>query len=161
MEQVLRSYARPVTEGWQLCPRERARRRAADLARVRAAIRSLGQRLGFRVAGDLPLRWLHADGREVMRFYPSVLARGEPLLREPPPAEAVLVLPASRASLWLCKVRRDPRLQAALRPGRWAAMKFRHILALARRVQGWEDWLALRDTDPFGDQPVQPPLWSL
>ncbi len=157
VEALLAHYAQRDAEGkWRLREAERPQARAADLAEIRGLIRRLGERLGYTVRGDLPLRW-EEEGREVARFYPAALARTAPLLQSPPPGEAYLVLPGSRAPLWRAKVAQDPRLQQAL-AGPWRVLKFRHLRRLAREVHRREDWLRLRDLDPMEHQDAQLPL---
>ncbi len=150
---ILEHYAEASPQGWHLRSTERPQARAADLAEIRGLIRTLGQRLGYLVRGDLPLYW-EEGGREVARFYPSYLARTAPLLQRPPPGEAYLVLPGSRAPLWLLKVSQDPRLQRALE-GPWRVLKFRHLRRLAREVTSRAHWQRLRDLDPMEHQEDQ------
>ena len=153
---LLDHYARSGPQGWSLRPEEHPRPRAADLAAVRGLLRTLGQRFGYTVRGDLPLVWEH-QGQEVARFYPTTLARTAPLLQSRPTARAYLVLPGSRSALWLFKVNRDPRLQEALQ-GPWRVLKFRHLRRLAQEAQTWEDWLRLEALDPPEHQDAQLPL---
>ncbi len=153
LHRLLEHYAHAAPEGWQLRPEEHPSRRASDLAEMRGLLRTLGERLGCVVRGDLPLRW-EQDGREVARFYPTYLARIAPLLQAVPPGEAYLVLPGSRVALWLFKADRDPRVRQALQQ-RWRVLKFRHLRRLAQEVKTWADWQRLRDLDPPEHQDAQ------
>lgn len=132
LEAVLQSYAVQQDGLWQLAAEDQPRQRRADLAEMRAALRTLGERLGFAVQEDegQPLRWLRG-GETVFNFHIIASALlGEVLLPAATPAHnSLVVLPGRRAPLALFKLERDPRLTQAAEDG-WRFLKFRAVRRL-------------------------------
>jgi hypothetical protein len=147
----LESYGEQVDDGpgWKLRPQEAAGLRSADLQEVHSHLESLGARLGFGVSGQEPMLW--KEGEQAYSFFVLATAEiGEILLRAGQnPQRSFLVLPGGRANLVHFKLRRDPRLQAAMDAG-WRFLKFRHVRRLV------DSALLTRDTldDQFGLDPL-------
>jgi hypothetical protein len=84
------------------------------------------------VAGANPQEW-REEGQIVYLFAViSSAVISSHLLGPPLPARRrFLVLPGGRAGLVAFKLRRDPRLRAAMASGNWIVVKFRHIRRMA------------------------------
>ena len=125
----LSSYAQRVdAEVWQLRPEDASAERAKELEAIQAELRALAVRHGYDVAGANPQEW-REEGQIVYLFavISSAVISGY-LLGPPLPARRrFLVLPGGRAGLVAFKLRRDPRLRAAMASGNWIVVKFRHI----------------------------------
>lgn len=155
---VLESYAQPVSgqpHHWQLRPEDEPARRRADLNEASRSLKQIGEKMGYRVDGEQPIRWLNKKGEPVYLFYLLASSIISPYLFQPqtaPPQRCVLVLPGGRTGLLGYKFRRDPRLNEAYQRG-WRLLKFRHLRYLSEyphlSVGQWEDLLS-------GD----PPQWE-
>jgi hypothetical protein len=131
------SYAVKNEAGlWQLREEDASLARLEELQAVQSEIRSLAIRLGYSVAGANPQEWREA-GQTVYLFAATTSAFISDYLFEPllPAHRRFLVLPGGRGSLAAFKLRRDPRLRAALRRGNWVILKFRHIRQMAEDLQ--------------------------
>ncbi len=161
MQAVLQSYAVEQDGLWQLAPEDQPRQRRADLAEMRAALRSLGQRLGYSIdeGEDAPLRWLR-NGEPVFNFYVIASALlSEVILRAATPAHnSLVVLPGRRAPLALFKLQRDPRLAQAVDDG-WRFLKFRAVRRLlAAEALTAESIADAARLDPLTVDALQAPL---
>lgn len=147
---VLESYAQPVSGQphlWQLRPEDLPARRRADLTSAARSLKDIGEKMGYRVDGDQPIRWLTEKGEPVYLFYLLASSIISPYVFQPqsaPPQGCVLVLPGGRTGLLGYKLRRDPRLNEAYQKG-WRLLKFRHLRYLSEyphlSVGQWEDLL--------------------
>jgi hypothetical protein len=147
---VLESYAQPVSGQphlWQLRPEDLPARRRADLTSAARSLKDIGEKMGYRVDGDQPIRWLTEKGEPVYLFYLLASSIISPYVFQPqsaPPQRCVLVLPGGRTGLLGYKLRRDPRLNEAYQKG-WRLLKFRHLRYLSEyphlSVGQWEDLL--------------------
>lgn len=129
----LSSYAQRVdAEVWQLRPEDASAERAKELEAIQAELRALAVRHGYDVAGANPQEW-REDGQTVYLFAViSSAVISSHLLGPPLPARrSFLVLPGGRAGLVAFKLRRDPRLRAAMVSRNWIVVKFRHIRRMA------------------------------
>lgn len=156
---VLDSYAEQTDDGLRLGEADQPRKRRADLAEMRAALTTLGKRLGYAVTGTAPLRWEN-KGETIFCFYVIASAViGEILLKEKTPAEkSIVVLPGHRAQLAMHKVERDPRLAEALNAG-WRFLKYRYVRRLAENESLTSESLVdLLDLDPLTLEKLQAPL---
>ncbi|MEX1247044.1 MAG: hypothetical protein WEA61_01060 [Anaerolineales bacterium] len=156
----LQSYGEGDNGHWRIAPSEQPGSRRKDLREIRAALGSLGQRLGYSVAGEDAVIWREADGKQAVSFYPiasSVL--GDLLLKaETPPSQSVVVVPGRRAALALYKIERDPRLRQAIEDG-WRFIKFRHVRRLAENLSlTRESFTDLLELDPLTLEQAQAPL---
>jgi DNA-directed RNA polymerase subunit RPC12/RpoP len=150
----LASYAEPFpndTETWQLRSQENPSNRRIDLDSARDMLVKCANRLGYKTSGENPLLWLFEKGQPAYIFYflaSSIISRFIIHEPAPPPAQNVLVLPASRSRLIVEKLRRNPSLAQALSTN-WHFLKLRHIRLLADRsdltIQLWQELL---DSDP-------------
>jgi hypothetical protein len=128
------SYAYKLESGqWQLRPEEAPASRAQESQAIQAELRALAARHGFSVAGANPQEWRDESGRTIYLFAVITSAVfSTHVLGAPGPAERrFVVLPGGRAGLAGFKLRRDPRLRAAMAAGRWALLKFRHVRRMA------------------------------
>lgn len=130
----LNSYGQKTeSEAWQLRPEETSATRAQESQAIQAELRALATRQGFTVAGGNPQEWRDETGQTLYLFAtvtsavistqifaPTILAH-----------RRFVVLPGSRAGLAGFKLRRDPRLRAAMLAGRWALLKFRQVRGMA------------------------------
>ncbi|MBI4772282.1 MAG: hypothetical protein HY784_18130, partial [Chloroflexi bacterium] len=143
----LSSYAHRISpETWQLRPEDASAARAKELESIQAELRALAVRLAYDVAGANPQEW-REEGQTIYLFavITSAVFSGyvlgrrfeDPLseMRERPIRRRFLVLPGGRSGLAAFKLRRDPRLHAALREGNWQIIKFRHVRRMAGDVQ--------------------------
>lgn len=147
---VLESYAQPVSgqpHYWQLRPEDDPARRRADLNNASRSLQEIGEKMGYRVDGKQPVRWLNEKGEPVYLFYLLASSIISPYVFQPqsvPPQRCVLVLPGGRTGLLGYKLRRDPRLNEAYQKG-WRLLKFRHLRYLSEyphlSVGQWEDLL--------------------
>jgi hypothetical protein len=132
VQAVLDSYA--VQEGgrWQLRPEDRAAARRAELGRMAALLRGIGERLGYAVEqpNETTCLWSEA-GKPVRVFYLLASALVGRVLAENqyPVKDCLLALPGGRAGLLAYKQTRDPKLRRDL--ANWRILKFRLLRALA------------------------------
>lgn len=132
VQAVLDSYAWQQGGGWQLRPEDRAAARRAELSRMVALLRSIGERLEYAVEqpAETVLLWLEA-GQPARMFYLLASALVGKVLAENRYAveKCLLVIPGGRAGLLAYKQARDPTLRRAL--SGWRIVKFRLLRALA------------------------------
>jgi len=163
----LDSYAEPVANqpgAWRLRAGESPAERRADLHAMRAALLQIGRQLGYHPAemGETTVIWEPDWAFYLMAS--SIISR---FVLSPTPGTArrrVLVLPGSRSRLLTFKLRRDPRLAAALRG--WRILKFRHLRAIAQQLSGQPQvdpnaWEQMLDQDPLTDEATQMPLFHI
>ncbi len=130
----LNSYAQRVQgDAWQLRPEDASAARTQELQSIQAELRALAARQGYSVAGANPQEW-REDGQAIYLF--AVITSGvvssyffNP--QSPQARRRFLVMPGGRASLVEFKLRRDPRLRAAMPAGGWQFLKFRHVRRMA------------------------------
>lgn len=137
---------------WNLAKQEHPAARRADVKAAADLLIQTAVRLGYEAAGDNPITWQSKDGKPAFIFYlmaSSQISRFVFQLQPVPPSRCVLVLPGSRSLLLNLKLRRDPRLNAAVESG-WHTLKFRHLRQLAEKSnltpKVWEEML---DGDPI------------
>ncbi len=133
----LSSYAQRVgAEVWQLRPEDASAERAKELEAIQAELRALAVRHGYDVAGANPQEW-REDGQTIYLFavISSAVISSHLLGPQLPARRRFLVLPGGRAGLVAFKLRRDPRLRAAMVSGNWIVVKFRHIRRMASDAQ--------------------------
>ena len=168
---------------WRLRPGDTPAQRKTDLHQLREALSDIGRRLGFspRVESETLVSWQQANNgpsAPVWRFSlmaSSIVSRyvlaagisaanssgaadssganssGEPSADG---VQRVLVLPGGRARLLAYKLRRDPRLAAALTG--WRILKFRHLRYIAARPElDLAAWQALLAEDPLTEEATQ------
>jgi hypothetical protein len=139
----LGSYAQEIgPHTWQLRPEDASAARAKELESIQAELRTLAVRHGYDVAGANPQEW-RDEGQTayVFALITSAVFSGhflgrratDPLsvARMTPARRRFLVLPGGRAGLVAYKLRRDPRLLAAMQEGNWQILKFRHVRRMA------------------------------
>jgi len=124
----LHSHAQRLAgERWQAHSADWPEQRAQETHALQAELRTLAARLGYEVRGDNPQYW-HEAGEGVYCFMVSPLASLGLAVRAPFSApSSFLVVPGGRAELIAYKLRRDPRLRAALLLQRWQIIKFSQI----------------------------------
>lgn len=137
--------------------------RGAETRQIRGLLRQLGERLRFQVhqdeTGDIV--WADAGTSLFLFRCTTTAALGPHLLAEQPPSPARrhLVLPGGRAALAALKLKRDPRLQAAVKRDHWVFIKFRHLRRMAAEIQQRADIEVYLGLDPIVEQgQVQIPL---
>ena len=129
------SYGRFEGGVWRLREEDRPDRRAEELRTLREELKTLGQRLGFRVGEGKgwDIRWREGRRDAYLFVLSSTAALGRHLLRGPQIPEGAhpcLVFPGGRAELLARKLRRDPRLAHAAAEKGWHFIKFRHLRRL-------------------------------
>jgi hypothetical protein len=150
----LQSYAEPELqdpEAWHLRKTEWPATRKEDLRIIQHGLGELGQKLGYTVAGELPLTWQSKSGVPEYHFFSlasAVISRHVYQAQALPPERCILVIPGSRVNLILYKLRRDPRLAQAVNAG-WRFMKFRMVRQmLDLPAFNTESFIANLTTDP-------------
>ncbi len=133
IEACLTSYAHSLAPGlWQMRPEDASVARAEELHAIQAQLRALGVRQGYTLAGANPLEWREAEQVVYTFALLTTAIISYPVFAEQPPAQRrFLALPGGRAGLAAFKLRRDPRLRAAVGAGNWVILKFRHIRRMA------------------------------
>lgn len=155
---ILESYTEPDPDQpgvLQLRAQDSAAARREDLADARRRLLALAEQMGLSAKDGTPLIWQDSSGKALYSFY--LLASGL-LARHVDSAqvegEGVLVFPGSRSGLIEFKLRRDPRLRAAL--SGWHLLKYRHLRLLAERVEmNLSLWQSMLDSDPPGWEGVR------
>jgi hypothetical protein len=154
IEACLTSYGETVGNQamlWHLTAQEQPAARRGDLKSAATLLSRLAGELGYKASGDEPIQWQDKAGQPVFLFYVMASSQISRFVLEEqplPPRQCVLVLPGSRSSLLNLKLRRDPRLNAAVEAG-WHILKFRHL----RQLAGMKNlthglWDELLDGDP-------------
>lgn len=134
----LSSYGQEVDSGhWRLRPEDASASRAQESQAIQAELRALATRHGFTVAGANPQEWRDVTGQTLYLFAIITSAVFSTHIVAPtlPAERRFVVLPGGRAGLAGFKLRRDPRLREAMRAGRWAFLKFRHVRRMAADAQ--------------------------
>lgn len=129
------SYGRFEDGVWRLREEDKPDRRAEELRTLREELKTLGQRLGFRVGEGKgrDIRWREGRRDVYLFILSSTAALGRYLLHGPQIPEGAhpcLVFPGGRAELLARKLRRDPRLARAAAEKGWHFIKFRHLRRL-------------------------------
>lgn len=148
---------------WNLAEREKPAARRADVNAAADLLIQTAACLGFEAAGENPITWQSKDGKPAFIFYLMASSQISRFVFEPQPVQpsrCVLVLPGGRSLLLNLKLRRDPRLNAAVETG-WHTLKFRHLRQLAGKTNltqaVWEEML---DGDPIrGEEASQPAMF--
>ncbi len=150
----LNSYAQKLESGqWQLRPEEASAARAQESQSIQAKLRALATRQGLAVAGANPQEWRDESGQTLYLFaiITSAVFSTQVFAPVSPAQRRFVVLPGGRAGLAGFKLRRDPRLRAAMLAGRWAFLKFRHVRRMVADL-----FLTRTTLEPaFGADPVE------
>jgi hypothetical protein len=129
----LQSYAREVERDvWQLRPEDAASARALELDAILAQLRVLAVRHAFDVVDTNPQAW--REGGETVYLFAVTTTAALSARWLGPQLHArrrFLVLPGGRAELAAFKLRRDPRLKAAMQRHDWVILKFRQVRQMA------------------------------
>jgi hypothetical protein len=155
----LHSYAHPAGNSlWTLRPEDYEEARVTDCHEVINVLRQLGQKLGYSVSSDEPIRWIAMDGQTVYAFRVSEMASWGWEHMELDESALTMVIPGGRSGLVAEKARRDPRVREWMEtPGR--VIKFRHVRRLASETNLNVGNLAERIAiDPPERQDPQMPL---
>ncbi|MEP7358333.1 MAG: hypothetical protein ABI847_13890, partial [Anaerolineales bacterium] len=127
----LSAYAVQDSSGlWQLRPEDLPAARAEEQASLLTALRTLAARQGFDATDGNPQVWREpCEAAADFQFVVLTSAVISPYLLEgiEMTGQRFLVLPGGRAGLVEAKLRRDPRLRAALQNGNWTLVKYRQI----------------------------------
>jgi hypothetical protein len=133
----LQSYAREVAhEVWQLRPEDAASARALELDAILAQLRVLAMRHAFDVVDTNPQAW--REGGETVYLFAVTTTAALSARWLGPRLHArrrFLVLPGGRAELAAFKLRRDPRLKAAMLRDDWVILKFRQVRQMTANTQ--------------------------
>jgi hypothetical protein len=128
---VLESYGVEEKGRWRMRDEDRASMRRAELERMAGLVKTIGERLDYKVEQPAPNICVWKEKRKTARvFYLLASAvTGRILAENPYPLEkCLLVLPGGRAGLLAYKETRDPRLRAQLQG--WTIVKFRLLRSL-------------------------------
>ena len=154
IEACLASYGETVGNQpmlWHLAEQEKPAVRRKDVKSAVALLSRLAGELGYTTSGDEPILWQDKSGKSLYLFYVMASSQISRCVLEEqslPPGQCVLVMPGSRSSLLTVKLRRDPRLNAAVESG-WHILKFRHLRQLAEMKNITHAlWEELLDGDP-------------
>jgi len=133
----LQSYAREVSADlWQLRPEDAGATRALEVDAILAQLRMLAVRHAFDVVDTNPQAWREGGETTYLFAVTTSAALGThwlgPRLRA---RRRFLVLPGGRAELAAFKLRRDPRLKAAMSKDDWIILKFRQVRQMAANTQ--------------------------
>jgi hypothetical protein len=150
----LESYGETVSNQpmlWRLSSQEQPDIRRADLKSAATLLARLAESLEVQISGEDPIIWQDKNGKPVYLFYliaSSAISRYVLQPQSLPANRCVLVMPGGRSTLLSLKLRRDPRLNAAVEAG-WHILKFRHL----RQLAGMNNlthalWEELLDGDP-------------
>ena len=133
----LNSYAEKVEpDKWRLRPEDASAARTKELESIQAELRALAVRHGYTAAGANPLEWREAEQAiYLFAVITSAVFSGHVLGPRLPARKRFLVLPGGRAGLVAFKLRRDPRLRAAMINGNWIILKFRQVRRMAGDTQ--------------------------
>jgi hypothetical protein len=133
----LSSYAQQAgPETWQLRDEDSPAQREAEMEHLRSELITLAHRHGYDTAETEWLEW-REEGQTVYAFavlasaaFSSLMFKTSVRIRR-----RFLVLPGGRAGLAAFKLRRDPRLRAALGYHNGMIVKFRHVRRMAADTQ--------------------------
>ena len=166
IEACLNSYGETISGQpflWRLAEQEQPASRRRDLKAATDLLKKVAEYLGYQALGENPLIWQQENGKPVYIFYlmaSSQISRYVLTPQPVPASQCVLVLPGGRSTLLNLKLRRDPRLNAAVETG-WHILKFRHL----RQLAGLSNltpalWDEMLDGDPpRWDEATQPVLF--
>lgn len=130
--------------------------RGAETRQIRGLLRQLGERLHFDVSQDEAGDIVWADaGTPLYQFRCTTTAALGPHLlaaQAPTSARRHLVLPGGRAALVALKLKRDPRLQAAVARDHWVFIKYRHLRRMAAEINQRADIEVYLGLDPIVEQ---------
>lgn len=128
----LRSYAtqRGDSERWELEQHETEAARRQDCGKIVDLLIALGERLGYKAKGKVPVQWFESRDKLAYRFHVQETAAMLPILEDSSDPPLILVLPGGRAELVAEKARRDARVRSWLEIGN-CLVKFRHVRRLA------------------------------
>ena len=129
---VLKSYGVEEAGRWQMREEDRAANRRAELETMAGLVKTIGERLGYKLERPGPNACIWKDKKKTVRvFYLLVSAMTGHILdsNEYPFKSCLLVLPGGRAGLLAYKKNRDPRLRKRLEA--WNILKFRLLRSLA------------------------------
>jgi hypothetical protein len=133
----LQSYASEVApEMWQLRPEDAASVRALEVDAILAQLRMLAVRHAFELVDTNPQAW--REGGETLYLFAVTTSAALSAYWLGPRLHArrrFLVLPGGRAELAAFKLRRDPRLKAAMLKDNWVILKFRQVRQMAANTQ--------------------------
>ncbi len=148
---VLESYGVQENGRWRLRDEDRASQRRAELEKMISLIKTIGERLEYKVEQIGKNACIWVEGGETVRvFYLLVSALTGRILAENqyPLEKCLLVLPGGRAGLLTYKGKRDLKLRQQLQD--WHIVKFRLLRALEKipvlNRQTFEEQLA---SDPI------------
>jgi hypothetical protein len=133
----LQSYAHEVApDVWQLRPEDAASVRALEVDAILAQLRVLAVKHEFDLVDTNPQAW-REGGETVYLFAVTTLAALSAYWLGPRlhARRRFLVLPGGRAELAASKLRRDPRLKAAMLKDNWIILKFRQVRQMAANTQ--------------------------
>ena len=136
---------------WRLAGQEQPAARRGDLKSAATLLARLAEVLGYQAMGEDPIHWQDKNGKPAYLFFVMASSQISRYVLEPQPvpvSRCVLVLPGGRSTLLNLKLRRDPRLNAAVESG-WHILKFRHLRQLAGMANLTHAlWEELLDGDP-------------
>ena len=154
IESCLNSYGETAGNQpmvWRLAGQEQPVARRGDLKSAAVLLARLAETLGYQALGEDPIQWQEKGGKTAYLFFVMASSQISRYVLEPqpvPPSRCVLVLPGGRSTLLNLKLRRDPRLNAAVESG-WHILKFRHLRQLAGMANLTHAlWEELLDGDP-------------
>ncbi len=162
IRRCLESYGVEREGLWFFRPEDNPLDRASDFAQIIDELAALGRRLGYDVESKRSdqLEWRRQP--TWLLFFITDTAEIAPYLYAPAPGRArrIIVIPGGRSGLIAYKLKRDPRLRAAVEEGEWLFLKFRHLRRLLEEPSlNLADLSALLGRDPIVDQtPTQLPL---
>lgn len=133
----LESYAEEASPGWvRLRDEDRPEQVRLAAAQFVADLRTLGQRMGLRVAVDSPpyhAVWFANDTRHVFLLGPMAIVHTLATLGSPEENESrYLVIPEARVALLRLKLRRSPIYGHTLEQGKWTIIRWRFLQALLK-----------------------------
>jgi len=148
---------------WHLSGQEQPAARRSDLKTAAGLLKDVANKLGFQSDGENPVIWQDNKGKPAYQFHLMASSQISRYVYEPqalPLSRCVLVLPGGRSTLLSLKLRRDPRLNAAVESG-WHILKFRHLRQLASlNTLNHAIWDEMLDGDPpRWEEAVQPVLF--
>ena len=129
---VLESYAVEEAGRWRMREEDRAAHRRAELEKMAGLIKTIGERLEYKVEqiGQNVITWKEKRKTARVFYLLASAVTGYILTANQHPLEkCLLVLPGGRAGLLAYKKNRDPRLRKRLEG--WSIVKFRLLRSLA------------------------------
>ncbi len=131
----LRAYGNEPTPGyWQIRTEDLPETRQAERQRIIQRLLTLGQRLGYRAAEQLPFDVGWFDGEQARALFAvrwqAVVGEALVLGDQAAGARFYLVIPGGRAALVSFKLARNPLWQEAVDKAGWWFVKYRHVRQL-------------------------------